>query len=241
MKKICTFILISILFSSLTITSQENSAILVQKAEKIESAKKETEPDSGRKGFFLCFEPFVLVNTMDSKKSAPSPIIFPITGGIQIPMKKKLIFEPRLSLFLNYYLWDGEKAAPSEIENRTGTVLSLLLDLPFGTSLMSKKNFSLSWNAGPAILARFAFLSNGVKDSDKGESGTAQDDVNEINKWFWSNANFLYLTANINYLYHFNPKFAAGPEIRAYLPIGSLISSNGLNGAIICIGLKAQF
>ena len=163
MKKICTFILIGFLFSSLAITSQENSAILVQKAEKIESAKKETESDSGRKGFFLCFEPFVLVNTMDSKKSAPSPIIFPITGGIQIPMKKKLVFEPRLSLFLNYYLWDGEKAAPSEIENRTGTVLSLLLDLPFGTSLMSKKNFSLSWNAGPAILARFAFLSNGVK------------------------------------------------------------------------------
>ena len=89
MKKICTFILIGFLFSSLAITSQENSAILVQKAEKIESAKKETEPDSGRKGFFLCFEPFVLVNTMDSKKSAPSPIIFPITGGIQMPKKKK--------------------------------------------------------------------------------------------------------------------------------------------------------
>ena len=73
--------------------------------------------------FFVELTPSLLLNTEDKKYSAPSPIYFPLSLGVQIetPFAK---IEPSISLWTNYYLLAHDKALISEIENRTALAIS---------------------------------------------------------------------------------------------------------------------
>lgn len=192
--------------------------------------------------FTVSFAPTVIVNTDTDNKSAPSPFVFPFSIGIVIPKDNFVSFQPRLSFFTNYYLMNENGAAPAEIENRTATSFSFLLDLPACFTFKPAEKHWIEAGVGPSLLLRFAVISNDVNNSDAGFNGnTASDDVEEINKWFWKDANFLFLETYGAYLYTFTEKIKAGPELKFYLPCGSIFSGNGLNCAMLSLGVKARF
>ena len=131
-------------------------------------------------------------------------------------------------------------AVPAEIENRTATVLSLIVDLPLVVSVFFDSS-KLQISTGPAALLRFPFLANGVSETDYGFSGTAAGDVEQINSFFWENTRYLYISANISWMYSFHNNSKFGPYIAAYIPLGSLIASEGVNGMLASVGLKVNF
>ena len=192
--------------------------------------------------FTVSFEPTLIVNTDNPKNSAPSPVVYPFSFGIVVPSYNFISFQPRLSFFTNYYLWNDKGAYPAEIENRTATAFSFLLDLPVGFVLFKNEKHLVDLGTGPAFLIRFATLSHDVSENDAGYNGnTASKDVEKINEWFWNDANFLFYEVYADYLYSFTEKIKAGPEVRFYLPLGSLFSGDGLNAAMLGIGIKARF
>ena len=160
-------------------------------------------------------------------------------GGIW-PNKAFLSFQPRLSFWTSYYLWDGKNALPAEIENRTAFVLNFMLDLPAAATFRFQK-FQVEAGAGLGILARAAMLAGGVGQSDTGASGSAGGDKAEIQKWFWSNARFLYPEIFAAWEWNFTDRIAAGFELRYYLPIGSLANGRGLTESIFALSAKLIF
>lgn len=186
------------------------------------------------------FAPAVIFNIDDSNKSAPSPIVYPFGFGISVYADKFISFQPRLSFFTNYYLYNDGSAKPAEIENRTATAFSFLIDLPAVFTFDLKHTHFLELGLGAGILARFAILSSGVDDSEEGESGTVSDDLRAINKSFWENANFLYIENSFAYLFRLNEKIKIGPEIRLYIPCGSLFTKGSMNGGMFSAGIKVR-
>ncbi len=186
------------------------------------------------------FAPAVIFNIDDSNKSAPSPIVYPFGFGISVYADKFISFQPRLSFFTNYYLYNDGTAKPAEIENRTATTFSFLIELPAVFTFDLKHTHFLELGSGAGILARFAILSSGVDDSEEGESGTVSDDLLVINKSFWENANFLYIENSFAYLFRLNEKIKIGPEIRLYIPCGSLFTKGSMNGGMFSAGIKVR-
>ena len=145
--------------------------------------------------------------------------------------------EPALSFFTNYYLWDGKKALPAEVENRTATVLSFLIDLPVVYNFNRKNNHYFEAGAGLAVLARYGILSNGVKSSDEGTSGDAQGDVKEINSYFQSFNRMIFPELTAAWNYKVTERLDAGLTGRIYIPI----SGNGLDTMMISVGTRLIF
>lgn len=191
--------------------------------------------------WILSFAPAFLLNTGDVKKTAPSPIVYPFSLGVAFPAEAFVSFQPRLSIFTNYLLWYDGDAYPAEIENRTATAFCFLLDFPAVFKYEPSARHLLEGGAGVSFLCRFAKISNGVSGSDEGYSGSASGDVDEINKWFWKDANFLFFMLSASYLFTFSGKIKAGPEFRCYFPCGSLFSGNGMNNAMFAAGVKLRF
>jgi len=191
--------------------------------------------------FQLGFSPSLMLNTDTSLNSAPSPIVTPINFAINLKIKENFCIEPRLSFFYYYSLWANNRALPAEIENRTGTTFSFMLDCPFDFTKTFNKNHIFQIGAGPSFLIRFATLSNNVNADDYGVTGSAQGDLSCINSWFWQNANFLFIKAHALYLYKFNSSVQAGPEFSFSLPIGSFIENNPLHNALISAGIQFRF
>lgn len=169
--------------------------------------------------------------------SAPSPIVYPISIGFLWPNYTFLAVQPTLSFFMMNHLWYDGMALPAEIENRTTTTLSFMLDIPVVFSLYFQK-FHFQLEAGAGVFMRFGLMATGVEDDDYGYSGTAADDVSAINNWFWKNMNWLYLTTNASWMYHVNDKLKVGPVVNIYFPIGGLIQDGNLQGMIISAGVK---
>ena len=117
-------------------TQSEDDGKILTKIEDFEKAKIKLPKNL----FFFTLGPSVYVNT-DSKTS-PSPVSFAFGAGFDLFNHKFLNFQPKLTFFTNYYLWDGECARPSEIENRTALALSFLLDLNTTHIFRLKKTFS---------------------------------------------------------------------------------------------------
>ncbi|MBO7121694.1 MAG: hypothetical protein J6V90_00245 [Treponema sp.] len=203
-------------------------------------------PPKNGKEFWRQVSPFVnlgcaiTINTESTLKSAPSPTAFTLAFGGIWPNKAFISFQPRLSLWTSYYLWDGKNALPAEIENRTAFVLNFMLDLPAVATFRFKK-CQAEAGLGLGFLARAALLANGVSEGDSGTTGSAGGDKDEIQKWFWSSARFLYVEFIGGWEWNFTERIAAGFDIRYYLPIGSLTSGRGLDASIIALSAKLIF
>ena len=75
-----------------------------------------------------------------------------------------------------HHLFYNNMALPAEIENRTTTTLSFMVNIPLVFSIfLAKSRFQIY--GGPGMLIRFGLLSPGVKDSDTGWTGSAGGDV----------------------------------------------------------------
>lgn len=187
--------------------------------------------------FVLQFEPSLYLNTESTLVSAPSPIIYPVSIGFLWPDYSTIAIEPTLSFFMMNHLLYENKAIPAEIENRTTTTLSFMLNIPVVFSFfLHSSRFQL--NVGPAILMRFGLLSPGVKESDSGWTGTAAEDVAAINSWFWNDLRWFYLTAGGSWLYNLDSKLMAGPVINISIPLGGLIVDKDAQGMLISVGIK---
>lgn len=172
----------------------------------------------------------VYLNLGDKKDSAPSPILFTPGIGFIWPNESFLAFEPSANFFYNYYLWHDGKALPAEIENRTATTLSVLLDLPVVFTLnIAKSRFKV--NAGAAFLMRFGWQSEGTDPS-------ASEELKLINDYFWGKGRFLYLSGAVSWMIPTTNNTKFGPFMTIYAPVGSIFAREGLNGMIISVGLK---
>ena len=197
------------------------------------------------KSLFFTFGPKLMVNTDDSTKSAPSPIMYSLGIGGDFFFKNSITLEAHGSFFTNYYLWDGENAQPAEVENRTATVLSCMFDLTGGYTWKcgaSKRHF-LNLSGGIGFLARYGILSSGVNNDDKNRDGnsTASEDLSSINDTFFNDLNFLYPELSFSYSYILSDTWKIGGEFRGYVPIGSLSNGKGIDSMIFSLALKLSY
>ncbi|MCQ2583957.1 MAG: hypothetical protein MJ185_00075 [Treponema sp.] len=198
---------------------------------KITAQESETENSKKRRvDFMFKFPTSFYLNTGDKKASAPSPVVFNPGFGCVFPNDYWVSFQPGLSFYYSYYLWYEGRALPAEIENRTATTLSFMLDLPavFSVPVGSTK---LEINAGPSVLMRFGWKANGTSDAEA-------EDVNAINSYFWAKARYLYFSSGISWQVSLQPGTTFGPFFTFYLPAGSLIAHEGMNGMVLSAGLK---
>ncbi len=188
--------------------------------------------------FVMEYEASLYLNPeFEELNSAPSPINFQPSIGVLWPNYTMLAVQPTLSFFYMNHLWYEDRALPAEIENRTSTTLSFLLQIPaVFTVFMEKSRFQFT--LGPAIMMRFALLASGVSASDTGYTGSAASDINKMNSWFWEKGRWFYLSAGANWLYHITPQLRAGPSINVSLPLGALLSDHSAQGLIISTGIK---
>ncbi|WP_149553929.1 hypothetical protein [Treponema pectinovorum] len=188
--------------------------------------------------FFFTLGPVIQVNTDSS--SAPNPVNFTAGIGLDFFTGKIIGLELKTSFFTGYALWDGKIFRPAEIENRTALVFNSLWDID-ATHSWAFSSSQLQICAGLSFLLRYAILANGIKSSQtsKYSTGTAGDDVKDINKSFYSDFNFLYPNLGLTWLYDFNAKWKAGFETKLYFPLGAIIDGRGLDSMLISIGVKA--
>ena len=228
MKPIKKFFLI---FTSLLLLS----SLAAQEEQETEASEEPKSPFSA--DFVLQFEPGIYINTASTLVSAPSPVVYPISIGFLWPNSGKIAIQPTISFFMMNHLLYEDKALPAEIENRTTTTLSFMLNIPAVYSIyLEKSNFQITGGLG--VFIRFGLLSPGVKDGDSGWTGSAGSDVKEINKYFWGNMRWLYITLGGSWLYNLTPQLRAGPTINVYMPVGGLISDGSAQAMIISAGIK---
>ncbi len=189
---------------------------------------------------FINIGALLTVNTESKLKSAPSPVSFSTAIGAVWPNNAFISFQPRLSFFGMYYLWDGKNALPAEVENRTALSLSMIFDLPAAATFRLGAS-SIEAGAGLGFLFRAGILAPNVKASDSGTEGSAGQDVDKINEWFWSGARFLYPEISVAWEYTFSERLRAGFELRYYFPIGSLASGRGFDASMIFMSTKFIF
>ena len=207
--------------------------------EESEEPEKSDKPEKTEKtvDFVLQFEPAVYLNTESTLVSAPSPVVYPISIGFLWPNNGIFSVQPTLSFFFMYHLMYNGRALPAEIENRTATTLSFMLNIPAVYSMYFEKS-RFQFSVGAGVFLRFGLLSMGVSPNSSGWTGSASRDVDSINSWFWSDMRWFYLSAGVNWLYNLTPRIKAGPTINAYIPVGGLIKDHDLQGMIISLGIK---
>ena len=181
MKKFFLILLSLFILTSLFAQEEESEA-----TEYIEEEKTETEAtplSSYSADFIMQFEPGIYINTQSPLVSAPSPIVYPISVGFIWPDAALLAIQPTLSFFMMQHLYYEDMALPAEIENRTSTTLSFMLNIPAVYSIFLE-NSRFQITGGLGIFMRFGLLSPGVKEDDSGWSGSAGEDVTKINEYF---------------------------------------------------------
>ena len=171
--------------------------------------------------------------------SAPSPISIPVYIGFSAPNYTAISFQPSLRFFVDYKLVYDKMVLPAEVENRTGLALNFLVNLPVVFKLNYKDKYSWSILAGVAGLFRYALLPSNVKKSEPGYTGTVQSDINYMNKWFYKNLRFLYLSAGIDWMFYYRTT-KYGPELSVFFPI-SVFSDKSIDGLMLCVGIKVEF
>ncbi len=185
-------------------------------------------PAFAQHAFFVTAGPLLLVNT--DSESAPSPLMFSVGMGASLWQQAPLGVQSRISFFTNYYLWRDDEAYPAEIENRTALALSALLDVCAVKTWMRRTQL-LQAGAGAAVLARLAAQANGVSGAD--------DEVKSIQRWFWQSYRWLYPELVFSWLHRLpQGRLSAGLEMRFYLPLGSLLSGDGMDAALISTAFK---
>lgn len=207
------------------------------------SAGKQLEEESfwSRSDFFFELTPSFLVNTSSKTVSAPNPAFFSIGAGMIYPNDTFFSFEPELSFFWNYYHVYNDIVYPAEIENRTATVLSFLLNVPATFSFNMPANSKLKLSPGTAMLLRIPVVASGVNSTDDGWKGSVQNDVEYMGRWFFENGRFIYLSFKASWIFEHIEKIAFGPVLSVYFPIISVFADKNINGLIFEAGLRIVF
>ena len=145
--------------------------------------------------------------------------------------------QPTISFFMMNHLLYEDKALPAEIENRTTTTLSFMLNIPAVLSYYLE-NSCFQLTGGLGVFMRFGILSPGVNEGDSGWTGSAGEDAKKINEYFWSKMRWFYITGGGSWLYNLTPQLRAGPVMNISIPVGGLIVDHDLQGMLISLGIK---
>lgn len=233
---------VSMLFANEPLQNATTEVLDSETAEDTSSVSSADYPSLKNHAPFVGFGPMLLVNTDSSKNSAPSPVMFSLGGGATFFQNAVVSFQPRLTFFTNYYLWDGEAAHPAEVENRTATVLSFLLDVDAVKIFRHGKNV-FQVGGGVSVLARVSILAGGVNSDDEGgtDASTAGDDVSSIGDYFWADMRFLYPNVAFCWLHELPNGWYAGASANVYVPLGSLMNGDGVDGMLFSLGLRVAF
>lgn len=246
MKNKCAFFTAIFLLLTCYAFTQENDSQAETTSEETAQTQfqifpnKFEKPDSF-KGFLhqlhptFSLSPTLMMNSGNTIITAPVSVIVPVTAGVFWDNGLFISTEPSISLTLRNYMWDdvAGKAYPADLENRTALTLMIMPEIPVVLSVNPTRNSHLRISAGLAFLIRFGFLSSGVKKSDSGTSGSAQKDLENINKWFAKE--LMYFTASFAWMFNSPAKDSSsqfGPEIKLRLPF------TGTNGLMISAGMK---
>ncbi len=181
---------------------------------------------------FITMGPVLLFNTDSKINSAPSPVMYSIGAGTTYSFTDKITGEGKVSFFTNYYLWDEKNAQPSEVENRTATVLSFMFDFTAKYNFVSGKNY-FTPGLGLGFNTRFAVLSNNVSSAEK-------EYVKKINSWLWSDFRYLYPKLSFTYLRQINDKVKAGFDTNVYFNMASLTKSGSFDEMLFSAALRLQ-
>ena len=240
-KNFLSIIFLVSFFSLYAQIADEGEEILVP----VESTEEMTEKIKIQKSLFFTFGPFFMLSTDDSADSAPSAMMYSLGIGGDFVFKNGISLQTHGSFFTNYYLWDGETFRIAEVENRTATALSLMLDFLGGYTFKIgvQKSHLFSIFGGAAIFVRYAVLSNGVDSDDlnRTTNSKAGDDVSSINGKFFSDLNFLYPELALSYSYLLSQTWKVGLEFRTYLPLSSLLNGDGIDGMIFSLAGKLSY
>ncbi len=213
LKKInCSIVLILILFSF--------SSMLFAQAEQ---TNQELNTN-----IVISFGPLGLLNVHED--SAPSPINISLGAGAEIKILDKMSVTPHATYFGNYYLWEDNQVLPAEIEHRGVFIPSLMLDIPV-TYDVRLENSIIRMGGGLSFLLRFAVLSDAIPPS-------ASLDIQEVNKWLWEKGRFFYPSVQFSWDYFFDSGVTIGLGAKAYIPITSLFTKQGINNGIASISLR---
>ena len=240
MKKL--FLIASFLSLLLPLSGQESTEYVNSvdsEAENTSELQETTEAEATQNtaDFVLQFEPGIYINTESVLVSAPSPVVYPISIGFIWPDDAVLAIQPTISFFMMQHLYYEDRALPAEIENRTTTTLSFMLNIPAVYSFFLE-NSRFQITTGLGIFMRFGLLSSGVKEEDSGWSGSAGQDVKLINEYFWKKPRWLYVTLGGSWLYDLTPELRAGPVINISIPVSGLIVDKDAQGMLISLGIK---
>ena len=227
------------LFAFLLIASTCFSSLISQEADaNVTSSDGLPEGFIYTLDFVMEFEGCAYINPEYKElNSGQSPINFQPSIGVLWPNYSWIAVQPSVSFFYMNHLWYEDRALPAEIENRTSTTFSFLINLPAVFSIIldtSRFQFSI----GPSALLRFATLASGISAEDTGYLGSAAADVEAMNNWFAQGGRWFYISAGIDWLYHLTPQLRAGPVLKANIPLGSLITDKSAQGMLFSIGIK---
>ena len=203
---------------------------------------QDNQQQEKRAHFFMTAGLLGILNMHSGTHSAPSPILFSPGFGVDIYMTKKLFLQPHANIFYTYYLWNKDMALPAEVENRTATVPALLLDVPAVWNIVERNTMFVQVGGGLAVLARFGILSNGVSENDPNRdypNRTAKEDVSDINSFFYQDMRWLYPELTGTIMFALSNGWKLGASTTLYIPLGSLISGDGFNSAMLnlCVRL----
>lgn len=188
--------------------------------------------------------PSIIVNTHTKDSagsfiSGPSPVVMPVYIGLSIPNYTAVSFQPSLRFFTTFNLVYGDMVLPAEIENRTGHTFCFLINLPVAFKYNIKNKYSWTVLAGLAGLIRFAAVPVNMEGTESGYTGSVKSDIDYMNKWFYQNMRFLYLSAATDWLFYYG-KTKFGPELSLFLPV-SLIADKSADGLMLGLGFKVEF
>lgn len=152
--------------------------------------------------------------------SAPPPIAAYLGLEYKFAITPLISFAPSASLYAVQYRFE-ERPLPTENENRTAYIPSIILDLPFLFPFSNNKNLDWYAGAGPAVLLRWAFLESDVPFDamNTDETLSAGDQVAKINEYNWSSFRWMYPTFQAGIRYKLETGWGAGVSVRIALPL----------------------
>ena len=194
--------------------------------------------------FVFGIEPQISINSHTKNASgqfisAVSPILIPVYFGLSLRNYTPISFQSSLRFYASYNLVYDDMVLPAEIENRTGLTLNFLVNLPIVFKLNYKNKTSWSVFGGLAALIRYAIVPVNVKETDPGFTGTVRSDIDYMNKWFYKNIRFLYVSTGVDWMFYYGTT-KYGPELSIFFPI-SVFADKSLDGMMIGVGVKVEF
>ncbi|OJF76718.1 MAG: hypothetical protein BKP49_06045 [Treponema sp. CETP13] len=231
MKKILCCI---VFFTSITVVfSLDTPTNTSPETESIENTENDTPLIDTSSNLFFQMGTLIKVNTYDD--SAPSPILFSLGVGYDIPITSLISCTPQIHLFTNYYLWDSdnEQALPAAVENRTASVPAILLDVP-ATFNFTFGSFILGVQPALSFLLRYAYTAHNVTED-------VSEDISNINSWFYSDLHFFYPSLRISFDHFYKSGIKIGLSASAYVPISSFTENNFPQNFICTISSRLFF